>query len=75
MLIHETPLKMGPNEFQVLNLKDGDPEETVLRLYCGMTRVETLLKNVLSGCQMKYELSEMAKETLQGRTQKIQVTE
>ncbi len=75
MLIHETPLKMGPKEFQVLNLKDGDPEETVLRLYCGMTRVETLLKNVLSGCQMKYELSEMAKETLQGRTQKIQVTE
>lgn len=75
MLIHETPAKPAPKEFQVLHLKDGDPDETVLRLHCGMTRVETLLKNVLSGCQMKFELSEMAKETLQGRTQKVSVTE
>ena len=75
MLIHETPVKIGSKEFQVLHLKDGDPDETVLRLHCGMTRVETLLKNVLSGCHMKFELSEMAKETLQGRTQKVHVTE
>jgi len=75
MLIHETPFRTVPPEFQVLNLNDADPEDIVLRLHCGMTRVESLLRNVITGCRMSCDVSAAAMETLQGRTQRVHVSE
>jgi len=75
MLIHETPAKFVPSEFQVLNLKDADPEDIILRLHCGVTRVESLLRNMITGCRMTCQFSDAALETLQGRTQRVHVSE
>ena len=75
MLIHETPTKFGRVEFQVLNLTEASPGETMVRLNCGMTRSETLLRNLINGCELKCDVTAAAVETLQGRTQQVHVTE
>lgn len=75
MLIHETPVKRGPREFQVLNLADQDPDSMIIRLNCGMTKVESLIRNLVSGCGLACEFSEQALETVSGRTQQVHVSE
>ena len=75
MLVHETPTKPGPIEFQVLNFGDATPDGVFVRLNCGMTRVETLLRNLITGCELQCEVSDAAAELLKGRTQQIHVTE
>lgn len=75
MLIHETPVKAGPTEFRVLNLKAESPEETIVRLNCGTTRCELLLRNLVRCCEYEIEVSETAAQALDGRTQKVHVAE
>jgi tetratricopeptide (TPR) repeat protein len=75
LLIHETPVKAGPTEFRVLNLKAESPEETIVRLNCGTTRCERLLRNLVRCCEYEIELSDMAAQALDGRTQQVHVTE
>ena len=75
MLIHETPVKAGPTEFRVLNLKAESPEETIVRLNCGTTRCELLLRNLVRCCEYEFEVSETAAQALDGRTQQVHVTE
>jgi tetratricopeptide (TPR) repeat protein len=75
MLIHETPVKAGPTEFRVLNLNEESPEETIVRLNCGTTRCELLLRNLVRYCEYEIELSEMAAQALDGRTQQVHVSE
>lgn len=75
LLIHETPVKAGPTEFRVLNLKAESPEETIVRLNCGTTRCELLLRNLVRCCEYEIEVSEQAAQALRGRTQQVHVTE
>jgi tetratricopeptide (TPR) repeat protein len=75
LLIHETPVKAGPTEFRVLNLKAESPEETIVRLNCGTTRCELLLRNLVRCCEYEIKLSDMAAQALDGRTQQVHVTE
>ncbi len=75
MLIHETPARAGSTEFRVLNLKEESPEETIVRLNCGRTRCELLLRNLVQCCEYEIELSDMAAQALDGRTQQVHVTE
>ncbi|MFO1001369.1 MAG: tetratricopeptide repeat protein [Planctomycetaceae bacterium] len=75
MLIHETPVKAGPTEFRVMNLKAESPEETIVRLNCGTTRCELLLRNLVRCCEYEIEVSDAAAQTLDGRTQQVHVTE
>lgn len=73
LLIHETPTKAGPIQFQVLHFDDETPEGISVRLSCGTTRLEPLLQNLLNGCKLECELSPQALRQLQGRTQQIHV--
>lgn len=73
LLIHETPVPAGRNEFRVLSLSGADPGEIRVRLNCGVTRVEPLLTNLIKGCRLKLDVSEAANEMLQGRSQQIHV--
>ncbi len=75
LLIHETPTKIGPVQFQVLHYDDKTPDGISVRLSCGTTRLEPLLQNLLSGCRLKFEISSQATRQLQGRTQQIHVDE
>jgi tetratricopeptide (TPR) repeat protein len=75
LLIHETPVKAGPTEFRVMNLKAESPEETIVRLNCGTTRCELLLRNLIRCCKYEVEISEQAAQALSGRTQQVHVTE
>lgn len=75
LLIHETPVPVGRNEFRVLSLSDTDPGEIRVRLNCGMTRIEPLLSNLIKGCRLRLDVSEAALETLQGRSQQIHVSD
>lgn len=75
LLIHETPVKAGTPEFRVLNLRAESPEETVVRLNCGTTRCELLLRNLVGCCECEIEVSEQAAQALSGRTQQVHVTE
>jgi tetratricopeptide (TPR) repeat protein len=75
LLIHETPVKSGPIEFRVLHTDDMTPDDIYVRLNCGMTRVESLLRNLITGCRLKCEITESAIELLQGRTQQVHVSE
>lgn len=75
LLIHETPVKAGPTEFRVLNLVAESPEETIVRLNCGRTRCELLLRNLIRCCEYEIEISEQAAQALSGRTQQVHVSE
>lgn len=75
LLIHETPTLPGKNEFRVLSLSDNDPSEIRIKLNCGVTRIEPLLGNLVKGCRLKFDLSEAASESLQGRSQQIHVSD
>jgi tetratricopeptide (TPR) repeat protein len=75
LLIHETPVKAGPTEFRVMNLKAESPEETIVRLNCGTTRCELLLRNLVRCCEYEIEISELAAQALSGRTQQVHVAE
>lgn len=75
LLIHETPVQAGPTEFRVLHLKAEAPEETIVRLNCGTTRCELLLRNLVRCCEYEIEISEQAVQALSGRTQQVHVTE
>ncbi|MCA9011584.1 MAG: tetratricopeptide repeat protein [Planctomycetaceae bacterium] len=75
LLIHETPTKAGPIQFQVLHFDDETPEGISVRLTCGTTRLEPLLQNLLNGCRLECELSSQALRQLQGRTQQIHVVD
>ena len=54
LLIHETPTKIGPVQFQVLHFDDNTPDGISVRLSCGTTRLEPLLANLLNGCRLKF---------------------
>ena len=73
LLIHETPTKVGPIQFQVLHFDDKTPDGISVRLSCGTTRLEPLMQNLLSGCRLEFEISAQATKQLQGRTQQIHV--
>ena len=73
LLIHETPTKVGPIQFQVLHFDDKTPDGISVRLSCGTTRLEPLMQNLLSGCRLEFEISAQATTQLQGRTQQIHV--
>ena len=73
LLIHETPTKIGPVQFQVLQFDDRTPDGISVRLSCGATRLESLLQNLLSGCRLKLEISSQSTKQLQGRTQQVHV--
>ena len=73
LLIHETPTKIGPVQFQVLRVDDKTPDSISVRLSCGTTRLEPLLQNLLRGCRLEFEISTLAAHQLQGRTQQIHV--
>ena len=75
LLIHETPVKAGPTEFRVMTLKAESPEETIVRLNCGTTRCELLLRNLIRCCKYEIKISEQAAQALSGRTQQVHVTE
>ncbi len=75
LLIHETPTLAERNEFRVLSLSDNDPSEIRIRLNCGVTRIEPLMKNLIKGCRLRLNLSEAATEMLQGRSQQIHVAD
>lgn len=75
LLIHETPSKILPVQFQVLHFDDNTPDGISVRLSCGTTRVEPLLHNLLSGCRLQCELSPQSLRQLAGRTQQIHVGE
>ncbi|MFO0978570.1 MAG: tetratricopeptide repeat protein [Planctomycetaceae bacterium] len=75
LLIHESPTLAERSEFRVLSLSDNDPSEIRVRLNCGVTRIEPLMKNLIKGCRLKFELSEAAVEMLQGRSQQIHVAD
>lgn len=75
LLIHETPVPAGRNEFRVLSLSVADPGEIRVRLNCGVTRVEPLLANLIKGCRLRLDISEAANEMLQGRSQQIHVAD
>jgi len=75
LLIHETPVKIGPIQFQVLHFDDNTPDGISVRLSCGTTRLEPLLQNLVRGCRLECELSPQAIKQLQGRTQQIHVAE
>ena len=73
LLIHETPTKIGPVQFQVLHFDDKTPDGISVRLSCGTTRLEPLLQNLLNGCRLEFEISAQATTQLQGRTQQVHV--
>ncbi len=73
LLIHETPTKIGPIQFQVLHFEDETPDGIAVRLSCGTTRLEPLLTNLLNGCRLEFEISSQATKQLQGRTQQVHV--
>ncbi len=73
LLIHETPTKAGPIQFQVLHFDDETPEGISVRLSCGTTRLEPLLQNLLNGCRLECDVSPQASRQLNGRTQQIHV--
>ena len=75
LLLHETPAVVGPVEFQLLHLDDATPDGVSLRLHCGMTRIESLLKDLVTGCRLKIDISEQAAEQLHGRSQQVRVTD
>jgi tetratricopeptide (TPR) repeat protein len=58
-----------------MNLKAESPEETIVRLNCGTTRCELLLRNLIRCCKYEVEISEQAAQALSGRTQQVHVTE
>ena len=73
LLIHETPQKIGPIQFQVLDVDNNTPDGISVRLSCGTTRLERLLNNLVSGCRLGCDISTQAIRQLQGRTQQIHV--
>ncbi|MEJ7595194.1 MAG: hypothetical protein WKF77_27025 [Planctomycetaceae bacterium] len=73
LLIHETPTKIGPVQFQVLHFDDTTPDGISVRLSCGTTRLEPLLQNLLNGCRLEFEISPQAARQLEGRTQQVHV--
>ncbi len=75
LLLHETPVVVGPVEFQLLHLDDATPDGVSVRLHCGMTQIESLLKNLITGCRIKFDISEQAAALLQGRSQQVRVTD
>lgn len=75
MLIHETPTKIGPIEFQVLHVSENTPAGISVRLHCGTTRIQPLLNDLVVGCRLKCEISAQATSNLGGRTQQIHVTD
>lgn len=74
LLIHETPSRSGPAEFQVLSVDEATPDGITLRLHCGMTSLEPLFTNLITGCRLKCQISEEARSLLKGRSQQIHVS-
>ena len=73
LLIHETPTTVGPIQFQVLHFDDKTPDGISVRLSCGNSRLEPMLKNLVSGCRLQLEVSSQASMRLQGRTQQVHI--
>ncbi len=73
LLIHETPATTGPIQFQVLQFDDKTPDGISVRLSCGTSRLEPMLKNLVVGCRLQLEVSSQASMRLQGRTQQVHV--
>ncbi len=73
MLIHETPAKVGPIQFEVLQFDDKTPDGISVRLSCGTSRLEPMLKNLVSGCRLQLDISSQASARLQGRTQQVHI--
>ncbi len=75
LLLNETPTKSGPTEFHVVALDSSSPDGIIVRLNCGMTSVESLIRNMVVGCRLSCDISEAARETLNGRKLQIHVAE
>lgn len=73
LLIHETPVKRGPVEFQVLAMEESRPEGISVRLNCSLTRLDTLITKLVKGCRLKCEISEAAAEVIEGRSQHVSI--
>lgn len=73
LLIHETPSTVGPIQFQVLHFDDKTPDGISVRLSCGTSKLEPMLKNLVSGCRLELDISSQASMRLQGRTQQIHI--
>ena len=73
LLIHETPTTVGPIQFQVLHFDDKTPNGISVRLSCGTSRLEPMLKNLVSGCRLQLDVSSQASMRLQGRTQQVHI--
>ncbi|MDA1232398.1 MAG: hypothetical protein O2856_16620, partial [Planctomycetota bacterium] len=73
LLIHESPTEFGLNQFEVLHFDDTTPDGISVRLSCGTTRLEPLLKNLVIGCQLQLDVSMQAADRLQGRTQQVHI--
>ena len=73
LLIHETPTTVGPIQFQVLHFDDKTPDGISVRLSCGTSRLEPMLKNLVNGCRLQLDVSSQASMRLQGRTQQVHI--
>lgn len=73
LLIHEIPASVGPTQFQVLHFDDKTPDGIFIRLSCGTSRIEPILKNLISGCRLELDISSQASTRLQERTQQIHI--
>ncbi len=75
LLVHETPTKRGPIEFQVLNVEESDPDGINVRLNCSLTRLDTLIQKLVKGCRLKVDISPAALEVIEGRSQHVAVND
>ena len=73
LLIHETPTTVGPIQFQVLHFDEKTPDGISVRLSCGNSRLEPMLKNLVTGCRLQLDVSSQASIRLQGRTQQVHI--
>ncbi|MFN9718832.1 MAG: tetratricopeptide repeat protein, partial [Planctomycetota bacterium] len=75
LLVNETPATRGPVEFQVLNVEKSDPDGISVRLNCSQARLETLIQRLARGCQLNFDISAVALEAIDGRSQHVAVND